>query len=189
MADPSPAAPLPDPANGRSPWLRCCSGVRKDGQPCQAPALRGQDLCRYHSARLARDKSAAGIEHLNILPISTLIHLNVTIPESMERFRRGLMSHIARGTLDGVQVKHMHELAMAIRDDAPRVNTTSTRDRVRRGLGHHPPGAGGEIEVGGMGGKGPTAATEGISSPESGTASIEFANPPTDIANSASEAR
>ena len=64
------------------------------------------------------------MESIPVLPITSLIHLNVTLPEGMERFRRGLMAHVARGTLDGMQTKHLHELAVAIRDDAPKPKGT-----------------------------------------------------------------
>jgi hypothetical protein len=83
-----------------------------------------------------------------------LVAMDVRDPSTMEVFRRGLMAHCAKGTLTERKVLTMHALAMAIRDDAPKVKSSSTRGKLA-GLIGGDRGYPGEIEMAGDGEKDP----------------------------------
>lgn len=50
----SPMQPAED-ADPKQPGRRTCNGHRKDGSDCEGPAVTGQDKCRMHLGKKARD--------------------------------------------------------------------------------------------------------------------------------------
>lgn len=99
---------------------RYCGATRVNGLPCKGAALRGKGLCRHHDAVELRRFKAADRESVSALTIPALIRLDVRKSDSLMQFRAGLMAHVARGTIGVREALAMHQLACAIRDDAPK---------------------------------------------------------------------
>jgi hypothetical protein len=118
MADPGTPAVIHDQPTGRVTRFRICGAPRDNGDICRRAALRGDDRCKYHSERKERDEKQEGMARVSIPRIGDLVVIDITTEAGLEAFRRGLLAHVGAHTLDPAAAKGMHELAMAIHNDA-----------------------------------------------------------------------
>lgn len=106
------------PVRTRPTSFRLCGATGKNGQPCRMAALKGESLCRHHSEREQRTKAQAAADSINVAPLPVLVALDVTDASVLKRFRRGIMAHVARGTLGVQEARALLEVALSIhRDD------------------------------------------------------------------------
>ena len=115
MAEP---ATVSVPPRARTSIIPTCVATRADGKPCQGACIRGTDHCRRHSAREKLGKAEAAAASITVSPLPVLVALDVTDDAQLRRFRRGIMAHVARGTLGVQEARALLDVALSIHESA-----------------------------------------------------------------------
>ena len=115
MAEPTQAPTTPRVVR-RVSVIPTCSGTSRDGTPCGQAAIRGTDKCKHHSEREQRSKAQAAADSITITPLPSLVALDVSDFALLKRFRRGIMAHVARGTLGVSEARALLEVALSIHE-------------------------------------------------------------------------
>lgn len=102
----------------RSSRIRTCSATLSTGAPCGQAARRGRALCRLHDPEAQKTKAAKAVDELEVQPLKDLVAINLEDSVQLRTFRRGLLAHVAKRTIDVQTARGMHELAQAIHDAA-----------------------------------------------------------------------
>lgn len=108
--------------------------------------MRGSDRCRLHSEKEARTRAQVAADSIHVPPLSSLVAYDVVDATQLKRFRRGIMAHVARGTLGVQEARALLDVALSIhesehKDDASR-GFTELAAEIAKTLA--PPGGGGE---------------------------------------------
>lgn len=112
------APPVSEPSRSRTSVVPTCVATRKDGQPCGGAAVQGSDRCWRHSEQEQRTRERKASDSIPIVPLPDLVALDVSDAATLKRFRRGIMAHVARGTLGVQEARALLEVALSIhRDD------------------------------------------------------------------------
>ena len=119
----APAVNVPQP-HQRASTFRLCVEELSPGVQCKCAALRGSDRCRHHSEVYKRVESRKVSDSIVVVPLPSLVSLDVTDDARLKEFRRGLLAHVGRGTLGVQEARAMHELAQSIHDAAHKDDQT-----------------------------------------------------------------
>jgi len=111
----------PEAVNGpqrpsRASVIPLCQGLTQAGLPCRQAAMRGSDRCRAHSKTELRTKAQVAADSINVSPLPDLVALDVSDVALLKRFRRGIMAHVARGTLGVSEARALLEVALSIHE-------------------------------------------------------------------------
>ena len=131
MGDP---AAVSVPARARTSVVPTCSATRADGQPCGGAAIRGTELCRRHSPRAILTKAQAAAESIPVTPLPQLVALDVTDPATLKRFRKGIMAHVARGTLGVQEARALLDVALSIHESEHQVDSAKGFSDLARSI-------------------------------------------------------
>jgi|SRR6185503_1985549 len=117
-----------------------CAAVAKHGGPCQAAKRPGKSLCFLHdpeaqaAARAARAAGGQATVALRVQSTEQLLALDLTVPDQLTAFRKGVMALVLHGHLEPAAAGKVIECAGLISASSRAADASASTSAMAQAL-------------------------------------------------------